>query len=314
MDNVNIIKYYQICKILLNNKYIIIIKVIKSIGKECPNTSCQTEFKGISSIHTDAELKEMSGVTFSVFNRLLKGLPDNPAPPIDSPNKLLLFLMKLKQGMSFQVLALLFKVKRHVIARAFYETLTNLVALLKTSEYRLSGDALNGLPLALKDTYPNCCALVSSVEMRVEIPDSAEERKNFYGMDTSHGYKFLFGCAPNGYITYKSKCHKGPRSNEFIVRDSLKYLDNIEAGYVILADREIPYLRVLICDKGAEYVAPPFKEYLRAPSVDWYVKECLHRLRLFKGLMSVSIEVLPQIDEVVSVCCSLINLQFTMFQ
>jgi len=75
----------------------------KTYGVDSSNSlsclSCE-DFHGFESIKTENALKDLTGTTFPIFNILLKLMPPSKRFSITKVNELLLFLMKLKLGIT----------------------------------------------------------------------------------------------------------------------------------------------------------------------------------------------------------------------
>ncbi|CAN7946518.1 unnamed protein product [Ixodes hexagonus] len=86
-------------------------------------------FQGYRSVqHSPDALRDLCNVTAAVFALLLSMLPKSSERSLDTPvpDKLLLFLMKLKLGLSYFLLALLFSVHRTTASRHFRTVLATL--------------------------------------------------------------------------------------------------------------------------------------------------------------------------------------------
>lgn len=95
-----------------------------------PNKQLTTErgrgFYGFKSVKTDEELNNLCGVTLSVFNLLLKTLPQIVNRKSSKENKSMIFLMKLKLGLTSASLSVIFYVYRTTISRNFISILDSL--------------------------------------------------------------------------------------------------------------------------------------------------------------------------------------------
>lgn len=66
------------------------------------------EFHGFESIKNEACLKDITGITYSVFDILIKLMPYSNRSLISNENTLLIFFMKLKLGLTYKALAVFF--------------------------------------------------------------------------------------------------------------------------------------------------------------------------------------------------------------
>jgi len=80
----------------------------KSSGVDTRNNlSClyYETFHGFQCVKNENSLKDLTGTTFKIFNILLKFMPNNNRSLITKENCLLLFLMKIKLGITYSALA-----------------------------------------------------------------------------------------------------------------------------------------------------------------------------------------------------------------
>lgn len=84
----------------------------------------QRFFTGFPSIQTDDEVKDIAGVTMSTFRFLLLHTK-NPPPksPITKKQRLLIFLVKMKTGLTFSAIGIFFSLHRTTISKIFFSTL-----------------------------------------------------------------------------------------------------------------------------------------------------------------------------------------------
>jgi len=71
--------------------------------------SCN-KFHGFDCIKDGNQLNDLTGVTFKVFNLLLLFLSDSNKNLLDIKSQLLLFLTKIKLGITFSALSVFFKI------------------------------------------------------------------------------------------------------------------------------------------------------------------------------------------------------------
>ena len=281
------------------------------------NISCLQEinFNGIASIHYTDELLDMCGVDFDVFNLLLADLPPMARVTISPSNRLLIFLMKLKQGISYNTLSILFNLPLTVLPRVFTETLQSLAVAFESQVYRPNRrKIIQNLPESFNSVYPNCRGIIDCIEVQREIPEKPIDKLHFYSVyKNCSSFKVFLVYAPNGFVMYKSKCYSDERCDEFIAKDS-KLLDFIKTTDVILADKNFPSIKPILENKGVVFVTPPFMENPELPSISILIRQIIHKIKIFKILSFIPPELVPHIDEILQICCSLINLEIKVKQ
>ncbi|XP_003426431.1 uncharacterized protein LOC100679506 [Nasonia vitripennis] len=272
------------------------------------------EFNGISSINFDSDLEEISGVNFAIFNQLLKKLPAMERLTISNANRLLIFLMKFKQGLSTSVLSILFHLNSSTIDRIIDETLEQLAVSLKSHVYwpKDRQAMTNIMPNSFKDEYINFRAIIDCIEIHIEVPTNVKARIEFYTKyKTGHSFKIFFAFAPNGFITYKSKCY-GEQKRDVLVANDCGFLNLISDNDVILAIKDFPNLKTVLERKNAVFVTPPFMENSTEYTIYARILNSINQIKLFRILSSMPTNLASKIDDVVQVCSALNNLRLPL--
>jgi len=141
----------------------------KACGVDSSNSlSCLSyeAFHGFESIKTENELKDLTGTTFPIFNILLKLMPPSKRFSITKENELLLFLMKLKLGITYSALSVMFGIRRTTVTRIFSDVLTTLSTKTKDFIFWPSKKTVSDLlPEAFKKKYPLCHCIIDCTEV-----------------------------------------------------------------------------------------------------------------------------------------------------
>lgn len=276
--------------------------------------SCQG-FHGLSSITTDEAMSSLTGVTFAIFSWLLTMLPDCKASKID-----------LKTGLSFTGLGVLFNIHRTSAHRIFVKHIQQLNILLQNFIFWPSKSTIRAsLPESFKLHYPDTRVIIDCTEVNTEVPPEVNKKILLYSeYKHHHTVKFMVGCAPNGFITYVSKCYGGRAGDCFITTDC-GLIDLNEPGDVVLADKGFPQIKTKVENKNAIFIMPPFghkdqftpeevDETYNIASVRIHIERVNQRIKDFKILSKVPNSLFPHIDEIVFVICALINVQNPLFK
>lgn len=153
-------------------------------------------------------------------------------------NKILLFLVKLKLHVSFDVLAGMFNVSQWFARQTFIECLDVFSQI--GYEYVIWFDKATVMaraPPAFKDRFKNCRVIIDCSEIPTERPATQEQRILLYSSYKSrHTVKFLVGIAPSGEITYISKAFGG-RTTDTELTNRCGILSLLEPGDQVLADK-----------------------------------------------------------------------------
>lgn len=284
---------------------------------------CLTGFHGFSSIRTD-KLLHLCGVTIDTFNLLLEISPnDIQEKKISRENCLVIFLAKLKLGISFSALGVIFQVDRRTVARIFYMMVTRMKKICGKFIFWPCRDVLQQtMPETFKQHFPNCRVIIDCFEIKVQQPANIGSRVRLYS-HYKKGFttKILVGCSPCGGVTFISECFNGRISDcQITVKSGI--LDLLEPGDVVLADKGFPNIMPKVDDNGEPIliVMPP---YLRDPFFSRedvektygiarhriHVERIIQRFRIYKILDKFTYELYPYIDDIMFMIGVLVNLQ-----
>lgn len=163
---------------IINNK-----KVDKGCGtpqKDFEDQQTQVDnktFSGFVSIKKDKEMIDLAGVTFENFEFLLKRMSMPQKYLVSKKDRLLIFLMKMKTGLTFAALGVLFSVHRTTISRIFFETLQHLAGATRNLVFWPDIDAVQEtMPDCFRPDYSNTRVIIDCTEFRIEIPSSVDNR------------------------------------------------------------------------------------------------------------------------------------------
>jgi hypothetical protein len=129
----------------------------------------------------------------------------------------------------------------------------------------------------------------------------------------------LIGIAPNGAITFVSKCHGG-RASDTMITNTSGFLSKLASGDMVMADKGFPVIKSV---KGVITVIPPkassakkqfsaeeMESTQKIASVRIHVERVIQRLKIFQILTNrFDHSLLPHVDKIVHCCAVLVNLQ-----
>ncbi|XP_046623802.1 uncharacterized protein LOC124306811 [Neodiprion virginianus] len=295
------------------------------IDFESEKSQCRG-FHGLSSITTNEAMSSLTGVTLSIFSFLLNLLPDCKNSKVDKKTKLLITLVKLKTGLTFTAMSVLFDIHRTTVYRIFINNLQQMNIIIKNFIFWPSKVAVQTtLPEAFKIHYPNTRVIIDCTEVKTEVPPEVKHRVLMYSdYKHHHTIKFLVGCAPNGFISFLSKCYGG-RAGDCYITNDCGLVDLIEPGDVVLADKGFPQIQTKVDEKNAIFVMPPFctkdqfspeevDETYNIASVRIHIERVNQRIKDFYILSKVPASLFSHIDEIVFVICAIINIQEPLFK
>lgn len=241
--------------------------------------------------------------------------------PVD--NRLLIFLMHMKCNLTFSALAPIFAVHRTTVSNIFYSVLSTLSQACSNFVYWPPKETVQETtPECFKPEYSNCTVIIDSTEFLVEQPPTIEQRCQFYS-NYKKGYriKVVIGCTPSELVSFKSKCF-GDRSSDSQISVSSGLQEMLEPGDIVLADKGFPQIKSIIDKKGIGtlLVMPLFlhnEEFedeeiaitYSIARVRIHIERIMQRTRVFRITDKVTIENLPYCDDIIHMCCVLVNLQ-----
>lgn len=173
------------------------------------------------------------------------------------------------------------------------------------------------MPVTFKN-YPNCRAIIDCTEMACDTPPKVEQRILMYS--TYKGgftIKFFICISPSGLITFISKGYGGRATDSFITNDC-GFLNLLEPGDEVMADKGFPQIRSELLHRQCTLVMPPFalepqftrEEVLEGysiASVRIHIERAIQRVKIFKILQRINVELFNKIDDIMYMICILAN-------
>uniref|UniRef100_A0A3P9JI17 DDE Tnp4 domain-containing protein n=1 Tax=Oryzias latipes TaxID=8090 RepID=A0A3P9JI17_ORYLA len=233
----------------------------------------------------------------------------------------LLVLMRLRLGLLFTDLGKRFGVSRTTASEIFTFWRPILARFMREKVIVwLPRDTLNRIrPKTFNKSYPKATCIIDCTEVFVQRPKNLRKRSQTYSNYKHHNtYKLLYCIAPNGYVMFVSKLFGGRASDNFITKNS-GFVHHLIPGDEILADRGFTIKDIL--PPGVSLALPAFtrgrKELSehevtstrRLANVRIHIERAIRRLKGFKILCHVISGRLQSVDEIVSICAGLCNLQ-----
>lgn len=279
-------------------------------------------FVGISSVKDNEELIGLTGISFESFKFLLKRfeLKDNNCK-VSKENSLLIFLMKMKSGLSFSKIGALLSIDETTAFEIFDSVLHYLAATTRNLVFwPRKGVVQRTMPKCFLQRYSNVRVIIDCVDFPIETPASldnrvfcySENKKDFTG-------KLLLGFTPGGFISFKSKLAGGMMSDcEIVNRSELP--DLLENGDEILADKRFSDIEQLTAEKGktVSVVTTPLlecaidltdEEKNNEYQITKLRKEVIDRLRSFAIFNKLSEDLFSSVDAIIHMACVLVSLQ-----
>ena len=303
------------------------------------NVKVQTEIKTVMSTHTNTEIvnesamipllqfndrqfKSFCGVSKQFYQFLFFKIAPHlkESSIISKETKILLLLVKFKMNVTFTVLGSFFGISHQTASRLFYLLLDIVFQAVKDYVVWFDKATIQArMPPSFKALYPNTRVIIDASEIEVERPSTVQKRVLMYSNYKSRfTVKFLVGVAPSGEITFMSKAFGG-RTTDTEITVKSGFINLIEQGDVVMADKGFPSIEADLNKAGAVLVMPPFKsgskQFTQKQNKDGYecasvrihVERCIGRMKFFEIMNFLPNHMLPHIDKILIVISFICN-------
>ncbi|KAK8774260.1 hypothetical protein V5799_011206 [Amblyomma americanum] len=278
-------------------------------------------FAGAQTVQGDSvAMQSLCAATYAVFTLLMSIIPDTRTTyELSKADRLALFLMKLKTGLTYSALGALFGIHRTTAARCFLSVLNTLY--VKTQDWiqwYQDSEVLATTPDYFKVHYPECEVVVDCEEVRVERPAPVEIRNLYSNSKGTFSAKFLFGIAPNGALMFLKAYEGGTIDGS--TGTNMHVASMLETGYIV-AEPSGHSARADFAQTSAILIRAPapngessndeeVPEIISVASVRNHVERMILRLKVFNILnLQPTSDLHDHIEQIVHVICILTNLQ-----
>lgn len=242
-----------------------------------------------------------------------------------SKSKILMCLQKIKQNLSFAVLAFDYALSPSHCGRIFCKTISVLAKAL--DKFVVWSDDLvveHRLPIAFRANFKDVTSIIDCFEIQIQKPANAVHQSHTWSQyKQCNTIKYLVSSTPDGIVNFISEGFGGRISDLEIVKCS-GYLDTLPPNSVVMADRGFKSIESLLAEKNCRLVRPPSAsggEAMTAEDVHFtkqvaalriHIERVIKRYREFAILLphaTVNTYLITSIDEIVRVASALINIQ-----
>ncbi|XP_066915155.1 uncharacterized protein [Clytia hemisphaerica] len=249
--------------------------------------------------------------------------PKKPGPSrkLTSSDELLLTLMKLRLGLLFEDLGDRFGVSKSCASKIFQSWIRALSLCLSSLIYQPEEEnILNTTPERFRGFY-RLNGIIDCTEIFIETPKSLELQSATWSEYKHHNtVKILISVLPNSMISYVSEPYTGRISDKAIVNGT-EFLDTLPTYCSLMADKgfnieqECAYKSIyLIVPPGrrgtSQMTEAQLKKTSKIAKARILVEQVIRRVKTFRILSNeVQITLLPQLNDIVIVCCAISNLK-----
>ena len=161
-------------------------------------------------------------------------------------DQLAVFLIKLKTGNTFEQIGVMFDISDQTVSKLFKHLLEKMRKIAKDYVWWYSREQVDEfMPESFKKLYPKTRVVLDASEIKIECPGKVDRAVLCYSnYKSSHTLKFLIGIAPNGQITFLSKCYGGRITDCQLTQES-GIINMVEDDDEIMADK-VKYYYILL--------------------------------------------------------------------
>ncbi|KAL4721613.1 hypothetical protein ACJJTC_011666 [Scirpophaga incertulas] len=243
---------------------------------------------------------------------------------------ILLCLKKIRLNSTFSELEDNFGISLSYASKIFLANIPIISSYLRSLIVKLDKSLTKkNLPIAFRHNYHDVSCIIDCLEIDIQKPSILWSHRALYQALTWSEYKkgntvkYLISCTPNGLINYISQGFGG-RASDVTIVENCNFLDELQPGSCILADRGFKHIEQILHEKGIKLLRPPsviagaklskaeVRQTKIIASLRIHVERVIRRLREFHMLKQHSVinnNLIRVLDHVIIIACALINLQ-----
>ncbi|KAM3961426.1 uncharacterized protein ACR2FA_004539 [Aphomia sociella] len=238
---------------------------------------------------------------------------------------ILLCLKKIRLNSTFSELGDNFGISLYYASKLFLRNIPIIASLLKPFIANSDNQLVKkNLPIAFRHNYHNVSCIIDCFEIDIQKPSKALHQA-LTSSEYKKGYtvKYFISCTPNGLVNYVSHGYGG-RTSDVTIVENCNFLDGLQQGTCILADRGFKHLEQILNKKSMKILRSPSvnagrklsKAEVRQTeiiaSLQIHIERVIRLLREFHMLKQHSVintNILHVLDHVIIIACALINIQ-----
>lgn len=242
----------------------------------------------------------------------------------------MLCLKKIRLSTKFVELADQFGMSVSYTSKIFKKNVPSIAKALHCFIIKSNTPAIEqNLPIAFRHKYRNINSIIDCLEIEIQKPlKSVYQALTWSVYKKANTIKYLISSTPDGIINYISPGYGGRISDVCLV-ENCKFLDYLEPGAIVLADRGFKHIEQLLLQKGFSLVRPPSvsaksnltkveaRKTKEIASLRIHIERVIRRLREFsmlKGHSVVNTNLIKFLDDCIIIACALINLQDSLIK
>jgi len=289
-------------------------------------TSGDLSFSFTALIDTDQKLNTLTGLhSFVLLDsiieslNLLEPIPFNSNKIFSLRDCVIMTFIKLKQNMSYSVLAVLFKCSSTLCKKIISAAIDVLYVVLKPMiPWPSKNEILCNMPKCFNN-FKNTRIVIDCIEIPIMKPKTLSASIIIYShYKSTYTAKFMTGVTPAGLLSFVSQGYGGRVSDKFIFENSL-LINLLEEDDAIMADKG--FLIDSVCaEKHIKLFRPPFlkgKQQFSSTeallnksiaSARVHIERVNQRIKIFSILNKFPSSLTSKVDEIFFIICAIVNL------
>lgn len=236
-----------------------------------------------------------------------------------------LCLKKIRLNEPYSILSYEFDLSPSYLGTIFRNVLPKVAECLNQFVFWPSkNQVFSNLPITFRARFSKVVAIIDCFELEIQKPsNSLHQSMTWSAYKKCNTLKYLIACTPDGTCCFISEGWGGRTSDSVILKKS-GFLDLIEPGVQIMADRGFKHVEKDISEKGGMLVRPPSvvgtETFSKADAhltkqiaaLRIHVERVIGRLRNFNILaphVCLDNKLVPLVNDITKVVCALTNLQ-----
>lgn len=240
---------------------------------------------------------------------------------LHTTDRVILCFAKLKQNISFEALATLYRISSVSISTYFTHTIQIIALIMKQFIYHPSKEEIKeNIPLSFRQHFGNVTMILDCTEISVASLKCLNCRIACYSNYKSRRtVKFLVGVTPAGLISFVSDAYSGKASDKLIFNEE-KLIDSLESHVdELMVDKGVS-IENECTNKCIKLHIPPFMRAERLTPAEAsrnesiarariHVERAIQRIKIFKIMTEkLNASVLGLIDDIIVTVCGVVNL------
>lgn len=234
-------------------------------------------------------------------------------------------LKKIRLNLPFSVLADDFGTSKTTVSMTIQKCLPKMAQFFEPFiQWKSLSDVQKCLPIPFRARYKKVQCIIDCFEISIQKPSNPVlQSLSWSEYKKGNTMKYLVACTPDGLISFVSNGFGGRTSDKMIVEES-GFLDLLEDGAHIMADRGFKHLDEILLTKNNFMVRPPsvsskeksskeeVKTAKKIASLRIHVERVIARIREFdilKPHACVNLNLVKSLDDIVVIACGVINIQ-----